>query len=114
MPLISALRRQRQRGRGAEGQKKDRERERQRRRGVQRGAERGREGQRGVERGRKGQRGRGRWNSVSLRPAWSTERLPRHSGLHKEALSQEGKKKGISDNVFISTLPVSGLSLEDT
>jgi hypothetical protein len=34
---------------------------------------------------------RGRWISASLRPAWSTERVPQQPGLHREILSQTNK-----------------------
>ena len=33
--------------------------------------------------------GRGWWISVSSRPSWSTEQVPRHPMLHKETLSKK-------------------------
>ena len=41
-------------------------------------------------------KGRDRWISVSLRPAWSTDRVPGLPRLHREILSQKeegGRKK---------------------
>jgi hypothetical protein len=37
--------------------------------------------------------GRGRWISVSLKPAWSTERILGQPGPHGETLSQKNKTK---------------------
>jgi hypothetical protein len=37
--------------------------------------------------------GSGRWISVSLRPAWSTEQVQGQPGLHRETLSWKKKRK---------------------
>ena len=37
--------------------------------------------------------GKGRWVSLSSRPAWSSEQAPGQPGIHREALSQKKKKK---------------------
>ena len=37
--------------------------------------------------------GRSRWIFVSLRPVWSTERVPGQPALHRETLSQNTNKK---------------------
>ena len=39
------------------------------------------------------QGGRGRWISVSLRPAWYTVEVPGQSGLHRETLAQKQTKQ---------------------
>jgi hypothetical protein len=33
--------------------------------------------------------------TLSLRPAWSTERVPGQSGLHRETLSQKQNKQNL-------------------
>lgn len=37
--------------------------------------------------------GRGRWSSMSSRPAWCTQQVPRQLALHRKSMSQFKKKK---------------------